>query len=101
MTFFKAHFRLTRALAPRDLEKFTGLSSVYGIRGLAIDRNELVVEYDASRMHEAEALAALRQAGLPVAPSHPISAGAFDSTGEFKDFAWPITGLSPANQKQK
>ena len=101
MTFLKTHFRLTRVLASKDFQKFSRLSSDYGIRGLAMDRDELVVEYDASRIHEAEVLAALRRVGLPVAPTRPIPSGAFDYTGEFKDFAWPLTGLSPANQKQK
>jgi hypothetical protein len=101
MTFLKTCFRLTRALATKDFEKFSRLSSVYGIRGLAMDRDNLVVEYDASRIHEAEALAALRGVGLPVAPNRPIPPGAFDYTGEFKDFAWPLSGLSPANQTQK
>jgi hypothetical protein len=101
MTFLKTRFRLTRALDDRDLEKFGRLSAVYGIRGLAIDGDDLVVDYDASRVHEAEVLSAVRQSGLPVEPRQPIPSGAFDYTGEFKDFAWPTTGLSPANQKQK
>ncbi len=99
MTFLKTRFHLTRALDEHDLNKFGVLSAVYGIRGLAMDGDELVVEYDASRIHEAEALAAARRAGLPVAPLAPIPSGAFDYAGEFKDFAWPVTGLSPANQK--
>ena len=99
MTFLKTRFHLTRALDERDLNHFGPLSAVYGIRGLAIDGDDLVVDYDASRIHEAEALAAARGFGLPVAPLAPIPAGAFDYAGEFKDFAWPVTGLSPANRK--
>jgi hypothetical protein len=30
-----------------------------------------------------------------------IPPGGFDDTCEFKDFAWPTTGLSPVNAKQK
>lgn len=101
MTFLKTRFHLTRSLDAQDLEKFGRLSTVYGIRALAIEGDDLAVEYDGSRIHEAEALAAVRKFGLPVAPLQPIPSGAFDYTGEFKDFAWPTTGLSPANQKQK
>ena len=100
MTFLKTRFHLTRKLAEKDLEKFGRLSTVYGIRGLGIDGDDLVVEYDASRIHEAEALAEVRKFGLPVEPAQPIPSGAFDYTGEFEDFAWPTTGLSPANQKK-
>jgi hypothetical protein len=99
MTFLKTRFRLTRALDERDLNNFGRLWAVYGIRGLAIDGDDLVVDYDASRIHEAEALADARRFGLPVAPLEPIPAGAYDYTGEFKDLAWPVTGLSPANRK--
>ena len=77
------------------------LSTLYGIRGLSVNEQELVLEYDASRMHEAEAIAAIRRAGIAVEPQQPIPSGAFDLRGEFKDFAWPTTGLSPANQPQK
>jgi hypothetical protein len=101
MTFLKTRFHLTRGLDDRDLEKFGRLSAVYGIRGLKIDGGDLVVDYDASRVHEAEVLAEVRKFGLPVAPAQPIPSGAFDYTGEFKDYAWPTTGLSPANEKQK
>ncbi len=101
MTFLKTRCRLMRALTPKDFATFGKISSIYGIRGLSFDGDDLVVEYDASRIHQAEVIAALRKAGLPAAPLQPIPAGGFDYTGEFKDFAWPVTGLSPANQKQK
>jgi hypothetical protein len=45
--------------------------------------------------------AGARKVALPVAPSQPIPCDAFDYTGEFKDFAWPTTGVSPANEKLK
>lgn len=99
MTFLKTRYRLTRSLTPSELEKFSRLSTLYGIRGLDFEDQALVVEYDASRIHEAEVLAAVRSAGIPVAAEKPIPAGGFDYTGEFKDFAWPTSGLSPANPK--
>ncbi|HEY6292152.1 MAG TPA: hypothetical protein VI455_11425 [Terriglobia bacterium] len=99
MTFLNTHYRLTRSLTTEELEKVGMLSTLYGIRGLDFEGQDLVVEYDASRIHEAEVLAAVRQAGIPVAAEKPIPLGGFDYTGEFKDYAWPTSGVSPANQK--
>ena len=101
MTFLKTRFRLTRSLSPRELERVSRLSTEYGIRGFSIEGGDLVVEYDASRSHEAEVLASIRKAGVAVEPHKPIPLGGFDYRGEFKDFAWPIRGLSPINAKQK
>lgn len=101
MTFLTMRYHLNKALAPGDLHRLGQLSTLYGVRGLRIDGNNLVVEYDASRMHEAEALACVRRAGIDVRPEQDIPAGSFDSSGEFKDAAWPTTGLSPVNQKAK
>lgn len=101
MTFLNTRYRLTRSLSPKELERLSGLSVEYGIRGLSFEGQDLVVEYDASRIHEAEVLAAVRKTGVPVEPLKAIPPGGFDDTGEFKDFAWPTTGLSPVNAKQK
>lgn len=101
MTFLETRFRLTRPINEKDFPKFGLLTAVYGIRGLSVEGGELIANYDASRIHAAEMLAAVRTFGFPVAPAEPIPPGAFDDTGEFRDFAWPTTGLSPANQKQK
>jgi hypothetical protein len=99
MTFLTTRYQLKRDLTPKDFERSHSLSTVYGIRGLSIEGPFLVLEYDASRIHEAEVLAKIRQAGIAVEPEKPISPGSFDYTGEFRDFAWPTLGLSPANQK--
>ncbi len=101
MTFLKTRFRLTRPIDEREFAKFGRLTATYGLRGATVQGEELVVDYDASRLHEAEVLAALRRFGLPVEPLSPIPAGAFDATGEFKDFAWPTEGLSAVNQPRK
>jgi len=66
-----------------------------------LEGQDLIVEYDASRIHEAEVLARVRCTGIPVEPLQPIPAGGFDYTGEFHDFTWPTEGLSPVNQKAK
>ncbi len=99
MTFLTTRYQLQRELSPQDFERLHTLSTVYGIRGLSIDGSFVVVEYDASRIHEAEVLARVRKAGIAVEPEKPIAAGSLDYTGEFRDFAWPIEGLSPANKK--
>ena len=101
MTFLTTSYRLAAPLTDKQLEGLTQLSTVYGIRGLSIEGNQLRVEYDASRIHEAEVLAAVRHAGINAQPEKPIPPGAFDHMGEFKDFAWPTTGLSAVNQQTK
>ena len=101
MTFVKTRLRLVSPPTPKDLGNIHQLSTLYGIRGMAIEGQDLVVDYDGSRMHEAEVLAAVRGVGVDAAPIQPFPPGGFDYTGEFKDFSWPMTGLSPVNQKQK
>jgi hypothetical protein len=101
MTFLKTRYRVKKELTPEDLEHLSRLSTVYGIRGLSFKGQDLIVEYDASRIHEAEVLAHVRGAGVSAEPSHRIPLGGFDHTGEFRDFAWPTQGLSPVNQKAK
>jgi hypothetical protein len=101
MTFLKIRYKVSKELTPKDLEHLSRLSTVYGIRGLSFEGHDLIVEYDASRFHEADMLADVRGAGIPVEPSQPIPPGGFDHTGEFHDFDWPTQGLSPVNQKVK
>ena len=99
MTFLNTRYRLARSLTTEEIERTATLSTVYGIRGLDFEGQDLVIEYDASRIHEAEVLAAVRQAGIPVVADKAIPLGGFDYTGEFKDYAWPTSGVSPVNQK--
>jgi hypothetical protein len=101
MTSLTTRYRLKQALTPQDFQKLGCLTTVYGICRLKIDAQHLVIEYDASRIHEAEILAQLRKAGIVVEPPMPIPLGGFDYTGEFKDLAWPTQGLTPVNQKPK
>ncbi len=101
MTFLTTRYRLSKPLTPLELERLGRLSIVYGIREISFKGENLVVEYDASRIHEAEVLAAVRRQGVSAQPEMPIPPGAFDSAGEFKDFAWPTTGVSPVNQQVK
>jgi hypothetical protein len=101
MTFLTTRYHLKQSLTAKDFESLHSLSTVYGIRGLLIEGQLLELEYDASRFHEVEVLDQVRRAGIAVEPEKPIPPGAFDYTGEFKDFAWPIEGLSPTNQKAR
>jgi hypothetical protein len=101
MTFVNTRYRLVRPLEANEYARLSRISTLYGIRALDVQDQDLIVEYDAARIHEAEVLAAVRNAGIAVEPVRAIPPGGFDYTGEFRDFAWPTTGLSPANQKQK
>ncbi len=101
MTFLTTRFKLLRSLTTKDIEKLRGLTTRYGIQSVSVEGDTLVVNYDASRLHEAEALACVRGAGINVKSEKEIPFGAFDQRGEFKDFAWPTAGISPANQTQK
>ncbi len=99
MTFSTTKLRLKRPLTPGDLQHLGRLTTVYGFRNLAIEGQILTVTYDASRIHEAEVAAEVGKAGVPAELLQPIPLGGFDTTGEFRDFAWTTRGLSPANQK--
>jgi len=101
MTFLTIRYRLSKAPTTKDFEHLSRLSTVYGIRGIALEGQDLIIEYDASRIHEAEVLAAVHSVGVGAAPPQPIPLGGFDHTGEFKDFAWPTQGLSEVNKNLK
>ena len=101
MTFLTTRYRLARNPSPKELERLSHLATHYGIRGVSIAGEDLLVEYDASRLHEAEVLGDVRRMGIDAKPENEIPAGSVNSGREFKDFAWPIAGISPANQSQK
>jgi hypothetical protein len=101
MTFLNTRYRVDRELTAPDYQNLSRLSTVYGIRGLSFENHNLIVEYDASRIHEAEVLAQVRCTGVPVDPFQPIPEGSFNYSGQFHDFAWPVEGLSPVNEKVK
>jgi hypothetical protein len=101
MTFLKTRYHVRKELDIGDYQSVARLSTIYGIRGLSFEGHDLVVEYDASRIHEAEVLALVRGSGMPVEPLQAIAPGAYDYEGEFRDYGWPTEGLSPVNQKTK
>ena len=69
MTKVQKHFRLQRALDESLMDKIAGANSIYGIEWIKIapSREDLLVEYDASRLREPDVESALERAGIPVA----------------------------------
>jgi hypothetical protein len=59
---------LSRALTDRDLENISRVHSVYGMFAVRVrsSGNELLVEYDASRLTLEEVRGTLEKHGLPV-----------------------------------
>jgi hypothetical protein len=84
----------------KDYERLTTVLTVYGIRALDVQGEDLVVEYDASRLHEAEVLAALRRAGIRLVPQKPVPAGGFDYTGEFQGLFKADRGAEPRKPRR-
>jgi hypothetical protein len=69
MTKVQKHFRLQRPLDEALMEKIAEANSIYGIEWIKIaaSREDLLVEYDASRLLAPEVESALERAGIPVA----------------------------------
>lgn len=68
MTKVQLHYPLTRKVEDSDLEAFTRVHGFYGIQRvtLAPALDAVTVEYDASRLEEKDAEAALIRAGIPI-----------------------------------
>jgi len=68
MTKVQKHFRLQRPLDEALMAQIAGANSIYGIERITIapSREDLLVEYDASRLRVPEVEAALQRAGVPV-----------------------------------
>ena len=73
MTKVQKHFRLERPLDEALMQQIADANSIYGIEWIRIapSREELIVEFDASRLRSADVEAALQRAGIPVFP--PVS----------------------------
>jgi hypothetical protein len=69
MTKLKTAYRLSRPLAAEDLNNISRLYAVYGVFAIKLSKSldELNVEYDASRLTEADLRVTLEQHGLPLA----------------------------------
>lgn len=68
MTKTKIRFRLERPLDEQMMSHFAAAHSIYGIMRaqVAPSGEEIVVDYDASRLRTTDVGAALKRAGIPV-----------------------------------
>jgi hypothetical protein len=68
MTKVQKHFRLQRALDESLMQQIAAANSIYGIEWIKIaaSREDLLVEYDASRLRAPDVESALQRAGIPV-----------------------------------
>ena len=68
MTKVQRHFRLQRPLDESLMQKIADANSIYGIERIRISpsREELMVEFDATRLHTTEVEMELLRAGIPV-----------------------------------
>ena len=69
MTKVQKHFRLQRPLDEPLMERIAAANSIYGIERIQIapSGEELMVEYDATRLRVPDVESALERAGIPVA----------------------------------
>lgn len=68
MTKVQKHFRLQRPLDEPLMEQIANACSLYGIEHIRIapSREELIVEFDATRLRATDVEAVLQRAGIPV-----------------------------------
>jgi hypothetical protein len=68
MTKVQKHFRLQRPLDESLMQQIADANSIYGIERIQIapSRQELIVEFDASRLRTIEVETALQRVGIPV-----------------------------------
>ena len=68
MTKVQTRFKLSRALADRDLEAISRVHAVYGMFATQVlpSGDELFVEYDASGLSLKEVRGTLEENGLPI-----------------------------------
>jgi hypothetical protein len=68
MTKVQKHFRLQRPLDESLMQQIADANSIYGIERIVISpsREELMVEFDATRLRTIEVETALQRSGIPV-----------------------------------
>jgi hypothetical protein len=74
MTKVQRHFRLQRPLDESLMQQIADANSIYGIERIQIapSREELMVEFDATRLHTTEVEMELHRAGIPVTAVVPV-----------------------------
>jgi hypothetical protein len=68
MTKVQIRFRLERPLDEQMMPRIASAHSIYGFMHLQVEpsTNEIMVEYDASRLKPADVWAELKRQGIPV-----------------------------------
>lgn len=66
MTKTQIRFRLERPLDEETMPRIASAHSVYGILRVQTSKQELVVDYDASRLRTEDVGAVLKRRGIPV-----------------------------------
>jgi len=66
MTKTRIRFRLERPLDEQTMPRIASAHSIYGIMRVQPTGQELVVDYDASRLRTADVGAVLKSRGIPV-----------------------------------
>ncbi len=76
MTKVQKHFRLQRPLDESLMQQIADANSIYGIERIVIapSREELMVEFDATRVRTVDVEMVLQRAGIPVVAVVPASA---------------------------
>lgn len=77
MSRVEIHLELIKPLNEELMERIAVAHSIYGIRRvrLAPTMDEIIVEYDASRLTPQEVEAALHRFGIPCRLKQPVAAG--------------------------
>ncbi len=68
MTKVTLHYDLTRPLTEEDLESISDVPSTYGMVRVQVTLDQLIVDYDASRLMKTDVEAQLARHGLPIRP---------------------------------
>jgi allophanate hydrolase subunit 1 len=66
MTKTQIRFRLERPLDEQTMPRIASAHSIYGIMRVQPSKQELVVDYDASRLRTEDVGAVLKRRGIPV-----------------------------------
>lgn len=68
MTLVEVTYQLQAPLRPEQLRTLSQFANLYGLRRFRVDeeRNQISLEYDASRLKETEVMQALRRAEIAV-----------------------------------
>lgn len=77
MTLVEITYRLHSSLSNEQLARLGEFSNTYGLRKIRVDeqKNQISLEYDASRLRETQVAQVLGQAGISVSrqPAEPLT----------------------------